>query len=99
MEVPHSQRLLCICVVAFAASVSALARGDDSWNCRRSWTAPIQERIDACTLVIAAQPRASWAFLRRGDAYSQSGDQDRALSDFRRAINIDPENAAANLRR
>jgi tetratricopeptide (TPR) repeat protein len=54
--------------------------------------------IDAYTEAIGRDPKYSYAFLGRGDAYLLKGDLDRALLDYDQAVRLDPTNDAAKTR-
>ena len=59
--------------------------------CRKSET-PFEERIAACTALIETEgyESKSWAYQRRGDAYSDNRDYVSAIEDFNRSLEIDP---------
>ncbi|HMF12392.1 MAG TPA: tetratricopeptide repeat protein [Gemmataceae bacterium] len=54
--------------------------------------------IDAYTNAIRRDPKYSFAYLGRGDAYLLKGDLDRAILDYDQAIRLDPTNEAAKAR-
>jgi tetratricopeptide (TPR) repeat protein len=51
--------------------------------------------IAAYSAAIKLDPKYSFSYLGRGDAYLAKGDLDRALLDYERAARLDPENDAA----
>jgi tetratricopeptide (TPR) repeat protein len=51
--------------------------------------------IAAYTEAIRRDPKYSFAYLGRGNAYMAKGDQDRALLDYDKAVRLDPTNEAA----
>src|SRR5262249_13346402 len=51
--------------------------------------------IAAYTDAIARDPRYSFAYLGRGNAYAAKGDLDRALLDYNKAARLDPNNDTA----
>ena len=54
--------------------------------------------IAAYTSAIGRDPKYSFAYIGRGDAYVAKGDLGRALSDYERALQLDPSNDAAKVR-
>src|SRR5260370_40628956 len=55
-----------------------------------------EPQIDGCTAVIDSgghTPAAAIAYNNRGDAYTAKADYDRAVQEFNRSIEIDPNNA------
>src|SRR4051812_11301485 len=60
-------------------------------------------RIPYCTDYIergaSSQTELSWAYMRRGSAYAQKGDHDRAIRDYDSAIRQQPTNAPAFMNR
>ena len=57
-----------------------------------------QKAIMAYTEAINRDPKYSYSYLGRGDAYLANGDLDRALSDYEQALRLDPQNDAAKAR-
>lgn len=47
------------------------------------------------TKAIDRDPKYSYSYVGRGDAYRGSGDLDRAVKDYEEAARLDPENEAA----
>ncbi len=58
----------------------------------------LDKAIEAYTQAIGRDPKYSFAYLGRGDAYLAKGDLDRALLDYDRAVRLDPTNDAAKAR-
>ena len=54
--------------------------------------------IAAYTDAIGRDPKYSFAYLGRGDAYLAKGDVDRAILDYDHAVRLDPSNDAAKTR-
>ena len=54
--------------------------------------------IAAYTEAIGRDPKYSYAFVGRGDAYLLKGDLDRALLDYDQAVRLDPHNDTAKAR-
>jgi tetratricopeptide (TPR) repeat protein len=50
------------------------------------------------TKVIARDPKYAYAYILRGDAWKAKEDWDRAISDYDRAIRVDPNNREARER-
>ena len=48
--------------------------------------------IEACNELLALKPDSDIAYLRRGSAYGSLGVYDNAVSDFEKAVSINPEN-------
>ena len=80
------------CAGAPPASAATLARtrarclGDDVSG---------DEAVAACTAAIRKNPKDAKLYVRRGVAWSQTGDDDYAIGDFSKAIRLDPSNALA----
>src|SRR5438477_331433 len=57
------------------------------------------QRIRKCTEYIERgaflAPEFSWAYMKRGTAYAQKKNHDRAIQDFDRSVQEDPKNASA----
>jgi tetratricopeptide (TPR) repeat protein len=51
--------------------------------------------IDACTVIIASDPRNDGAFVNRGIAYRRLGSIDRAIADYDEAVRLNPRAADA----
>ena len=54
--------------------------------------------VAAYTEAIGRDPKYSFAYLGRGDAYMAKGDVDRARLDYEHALRLDPNNDAAKER-
>lgn len=54
--------------------------------------------IAAYSEAIKRDPKYSFSYLGRGDAYLAKGDLQRALTDYDAAVRVDPENDAAKER-
>ncbi len=50
----------------------------------------IEQAIERLDEIIAYKPDFAEAWNKRGDAYSQLGDMDRALADYRRVLQLNP---------
>lgn len=70
--------------------LEALARG--YLRCDRLYDA-----MEACDLWIARAPDQPWPFLRRGGIFEKLANFDRALADYRRALEIVPEDQEVRL--
>src|SRR5690349_12878672 len=82
-------RLTAILVVAAVTN----ARADDQRDCLQQ--ADPQLRLKSCSQLIQHNQRDAAAYQNRAVAYGLTGDLDRAISDYTRAIEIKPNNAAA----
>ena len=51
--------------------------------------------LTSLTDVVARNPRDPEAYNTRGAAYAREGDFDKAVADFTKAVQIDPNNASA----
>src|SRR5262245_17248320 len=49
--------------------------------------------IRGCSEITRDDPLAAWAYFNRGIAYRGKGDNDPAMVDFGKAIELDPKNA------
>jgi tetratricopeptide (TPR) repeat protein len=81
-----------IAVIVLASATGALA--DTQTECDRE-DGPPDQAIVACSQVIKADPRAAWAYFKRGNAYQVKGELDRAIADYDKAIALDPMLAVA----
>jgi len=81
--------LVCLALVAIPTSVLA----GTSQDCAQDKDYDL--RIRACSDIIGRYGRAAWAYVNRGIAYSDKGDQDRAIADFTMAIWITPREVEA----
>src|SRR3954454_12697707 len=79
-------------IVVLASAIGALA--DVQTECDSEDGSPDQAII-ACSQVIKADPRAAWAYFKRGNAYQVKGELDRAVADYDGAIVLDPQLALA----
>src|SRR5229473_1783812 len=80
-------------IVVLASATGALA--DVQTECDSENGSP-DRAIIACSQVIKADPRAAWAYFKRGNAYQVKGELDRAIADYGEAIVlVDPKDAAA----
>jgi tetratricopeptide (TPR) repeat protein len=57
-----------------------------------------QKAIDVYTQAIKRDPKYSYAYMGRGDAYLADGNLDAAISDYEQAFRLDPENDSARTR-
>lgn len=57
-----------------------------------------EKAIAAYSDAIRRDPKYSFAYLGRGDAYLAKGDLDRAALDYNHAVRLDPSNEAAKAR-
>src|SRR5262245_10171978 len=82
--------LVCLALVAIPTWVLA----GTSQDCAQDKNYDL--RIRACSDIIGRYGRsAAWAYVNRGNAYSEMGDQDRAITDFTTAIWINPREVEA----
>lgn len=92
------RRVACLLLgLTIAGSAFAQTRADP--GICDGWAGSPDERISACSHVIAADARSSEGLSRahdhRGVAWSEKGDQDRAIADFTAALRIDPRDSFA----
>src|SRR5215468_5856036 len=78
-----------VCLPLVMVTASALA--DTQQDCAQQ--THLDLRISACSDIIR-HDKAAWAYVNRGVAYSDGGDQDRAIADFTTAIEIRPDDPA-----
>src|SRR5262245_27477302 len=81
--------LVCLALVA----IPTLVLADTSQECAQDKNYDL--RVRACSDIIGRYSGAAWAYVNRGVAYSDKGDQDRAITDFTTAIRINPRAAEA----
>ncbi len=80
-------------VAASLVLVSMAALADDTSDCLDSKDHDL--RIKGCSAIIEHNPKDVIAYHNRGDAYGLKGDIDRAISDYTKAIVLDPNYAPA----
>ena len=81
---PMSAMLTLLPTTAFA---------DDSRDCRDNNNHDL--RIKACSLMIEGDPRSAIAYYNRGVSYQFKGDLDHAITDYNKAIELNPNFAPA----
>ncbi len=84
------REISCAAVAVLAFIVAKPAAADDRSVCQ---SGNGEDRIAACSRVLARSAKDSNAFNNRGIAYSDKEDRDRAISDFSQAISLNPKNA------
>ena len=57
----------------------------------------IHEKIEGLSRSIQQHPESSQLYILRGEAYRLHGSRDSAITDFRKALDIDPGNVAATI--
>src|SRR5262252_5140913 len=80
-------------VAASLMLVSAAALADDKSDCLDSKDHDL--RIRGCSAIIERNPKDVVAHSNRAEAYAFKGDIDRAISDYTKAIVLDPNYAPA----
>ena len=97
--------LLAIFVLALtpiSAAESVTAQQLFLW-CQGQNDASPEQVINGCTAVVqfgsSTEKNMALASSNRGDAYRSTGEYDRAIEDFDRAIQLDPSNALAHSNR
>jgi tetratricopeptide (TPR) repeat protein len=75
------------------ALVSTVALADDKGDCLDSKDHDL--RIKSCSAMIERNPKDVVAYHNRGEAYELRGEVDRAISDYTKAIVLDPNYAPA----
>ena len=88
-------RPLVVWIVLLCAGTAAWA--DAAADCEKSRDWPL--KIRACTAVIAADPRAGWAFINRAWAYERNGQFQNALADGNKAVELSPRQPMAYVNR
>ena len=80
------RRLVVLMVVVLCGSTAAWA--DPSADCHPDKDADLS--IRACTTLIEQNPGNALAYYNRSVAYYDKGEYDRAIADFTKAIEIEP---------
>lgn len=70
------------------------AVADDNMACGDRKATP-EQRIAACTRIVASGGDTAWALVARGNAYFDSNERDRAIADYSEAIRLSPTYALA----
>src|SRR5262245_13953507 len=73
--------------------VSTVALADDKSDCMDGKDQDL--RIKACSAIIDRNPKDSFSYHNRGEAYELKGEVDRAIADYTKAIVSDPNYAPA----
>ena len=86
-------------VVLPGAGVSpASAQTAQQWKCTGNPDIPWDQQIVGCTKAIQSGQfsgtRLNWAYYNRGNAYYNTRDFDRAIADYNRSIQLDPNNSS-----
>jgi tetratricopeptide (TPR) repeat protein len=80
-------------------SASAQAQSLKDWKCTGNPDIPRDEQIAGCTRAIGSAQYTgrdlAAAFINRGNVYAAARDIDRALADYSKAIELDPNEAKA----
>ena len=76
-------------------SASSTALADARSECADWKNTPPDRSIATCSEVIRRNVRAAWAYINRGLAYDNKADYERAIADYKKAIEIDPTQAPA----
>jgi tetratricopeptide (TPR) repeat protein len=97
----HPVTIASTLLLVFSA-ISASAADKSVWDkCNR--TRDTGASIAACTQIVQASGETASdraiAYSIRGGAYQAEGDSDRAIEDFTKAIEINPQDAKAYVRR
>jgi tetratricopeptide (TPR) repeat protein len=87
--------IVTLLVIAGPVLVSRAA-ADDVDTCKQVVG---DEAIAACTRVIGSGGDLAWAYVKRGNAYSDKGDLDHAIADYNDAIRLDPKSGLAYVMR
>jgi tetratricopeptide (TPR) repeat protein len=82
-------------LLGIVAGYPAVADSADDLKSCADTTGTGYERILACTRVIESGGEVKWAFVSRGNAYFDAGDNDSAIGNYTAAIRIDPKYATA----
>src|SRR5262249_28209402 len=83
-----------IAAIALACATGALA--DAETECQGQGLSGTPDQvIVACSQVIKADSRAARTYFNRGLAYQDKGDLDRAIVDYRKALELEPKNGDA----
>ncbi len=89
-------RIATLFLLLLSASYSpALAQNDDI--CAKSRDFP--KKLEACSAIIARQPKAGWAYINRSFAYERLGKYQEALADGNRAIELSPKHPLSHVNR
>jgi tetratricopeptide (TPR) repeat protein len=92
------QAISTLSALTLLVQTTGVAAADDRNDCKLS---PTEVRIAACTRIINKGddgPRVvSGAYTYRGNAFRNRGDNERAIADYTRAMETDPNLASLNL--
>ena len=95
--------LMTLIAVLSASIPTACAQSPLAMKCNAVGNFSLDDRIAGCTAVIetatAMQQGVIFAYFRRAGFYFQKGEVDRAIADYDRIIEHDPNNSIARFRR
>jgi tetratricopeptide (TPR) repeat protein len=80
-------------VLVFILLQGSSVHADTSHDCAQDKDPDLQ--IKACTIEIRRGGNVAWAYTNRGNAYFAKGNNDRAVAEYSKAIEIDPRSALA----
>ena len=87
--------------LVFATTFAGLAQADDHATCENTDNA--DAAIRACSHIIAlgkeTRTNLATAYDLRGQAYENKGDHDRAIADFNKSLELNPNKAAPYVNR
>ena len=81
---------MALCAALFAASAAAVAGPKEDCAAKSGDVA-----IAGCTELIRRNSKDAVAYYNRGNAYDDTGEQNRAIADYTRAIELNPNYAEA----
>ena len=84
-----------IASILLLAGTAAACGGDDTAARDCQQPGDPKRQAEACTRVIASDPKSGKAYNNRCLAYNQMDQHDKALADCNQAIRLDPNNASA----
>jgi tetratricopeptide (TPR) repeat protein len=79
-------KLLIASLFLLVSASAALANAQA--DCADRKRTPPDRSIVTCSEVIRGDARAAWAYINRGNAYRAKGDNDRAIADHTKAIEM-----------
>jgi tetratricopeptide (TPR) repeat protein len=83
--------------IGLIASATSAAVADTSQDCAQNRDQDLL--IVACSEIIGHGGNVAWAYYNRGNAHRAKGENDRAIADYTRAIEINPKHANAFISR
>ena len=99
MQALLAPALASMAVIVMLGSAAAQSSRSWAWCVNQGSTFSVDQRINGCSSIIQSgretRPNLAIAYYRRGLAYYDKGDDDRAIAEYNEALRLDPKFAQA----